>query len=176
MFFNSWSSMGRILLVGTLAYFALVLLLRISGKRTLSKMNAFDMVITVAIGSTLASAVLDSNTALIDGIFAFALLIGLQFTITWLSVRSKVISRLVKSEPKLLFYDGQFLRSAMKNERVTEPELLAAVRSEGLSDLHQVQAIILETQGEVNVIAASSNPSRSALADVRNPNPDATNH
>ena len=50
MFFESWSSLGRILAVGALAYMALVLLLRISGKRTLTKLNAFDLVVTVALG------------------------------------------------------------------------------------------------------------------------------
>ena len=56
MFFDSWAGLGRVLVVGVLAYSALVLLLRISGKRTLTKMNAFDLVVTVALGSTLATA------------------------------------------------------------------------------------------------------------------------
>ena len=55
MFFDSWTALGRVLLVGTLAYVALVAILRISGKRTLTKLNAFDLVVTVALGSTLAT-------------------------------------------------------------------------------------------------------------------------
>ena len=77
------------LIVGTLAYAALILLLRASGNRTLSKMNAFDFVVTVALGSTLATMLLSADVALAEGVVALALLIGLQFVITWLSARRR---------------------------------------------------------------------------------------
>lgn len=64
MFFNAWSDIGRVLVVGGLAYAGLVLLLRLTGKRTLSKMNAFDLVVTVALGSTLATILLSKDVAL----------------------------------------------------------------------------------------------------------------
>ena len=110
MFFDDWGGLVRVAVVGVLAYAGLVLLLRVSGKRTLSKMNAFDLVVTVALGSTLATVLLSSSVALAEGLLAFALLIFLQFAVTWLSVRSSSFRRLVKNEPKLLFYDGGFLR------------------------------------------------------------------
>jgi uncharacterized membrane protein YcaP (DUF421 family) len=109
MFFNDWTGLLRVVIVGILAYLALVFLLRISGKRTLSKMNAFDLIVTVALGSTLATVLLSRNTALAEGIAAFALLIGLQYIITWLSVRSQRVAKLVKAEPSLLFSGGHFL-------------------------------------------------------------------
>ena len=84
----------------------LLLLLRVSGKRTLTKMNAFDLVVTVALGSTLATVLLTKSVALAEGLTAFVLLIFLQFVLTWLSVRSRAVSRLVKSEPTLLVYQG----------------------------------------------------------------------
>ena len=83
-----------------------LLLLRVSGKRTLTKMNAFDLVVTVALGSTLATVLLTKSVALAEGLTAFVLLIFLQFVLTWLSVRSRAVSRLVKSEPTLLVYQG----------------------------------------------------------------------
>ncbi|HUH13323.1 MAG TPA: hypothetical protein VMK65_09445, partial [Longimicrobiales bacterium] len=64
MFFDSWTGLGRVLLVGALAYAALILILRISGKRTLTKLNAFDLVVTVALGSTLATTLLTDYGAL----------------------------------------------------------------------------------------------------------------
>jgi uncharacterized membrane protein YcaP (DUF421 family) len=70
MFFDSWTGLGRVLVVGTLAYFALVLTLRVSGKRTLSKLNAFDLVVTVALGSTLATVLLSKDVALAEGLLA----------------------------------------------------------------------------------------------------------
>ena len=82
MFFDDWGGLVRVAVVGLLAYIGLVLLLRISGKRTLSKMNAFDLVVTVALGSTLATILLSSAVALAEGLLAFVVLISLQFAVT----------------------------------------------------------------------------------------------
>ncbi|MFP3942984.1 MAG: DUF421 domain-containing protein, partial [Alphaproteobacteria bacterium] len=97
MLFDGWNGIGRTILVGLLAYVVLILLLRISGKRTLSKMNAFDLVVTVALGSSLATVLLSKDVALSEGVIAFAVLIGAQFAITWMSVRSGGFRKVVKS-------------------------------------------------------------------------------
>lgn len=73
--------------MGTLAYSAMILCLRLSGKRTLTKLNAFDLVITLALGSTLSTVLLDKSISLGEGIVAFGLLILLQYVLTWSSVR-----------------------------------------------------------------------------------------
>ena len=166
MFFEDWYGLLRVALVGTSAYFALVLMLRVSGKRTLSKMNAFDFVVTVALGSTLATVLLSEDVALAEGALAFGLLITLQYLITWLSVRSPFIDRLVKSEPVLLLHRGKFLPEAMKAARVAEVEILAAVRKHGESELETVEAVVLETDGSFSVIPRSEGESASALRDV----------
>ena len=166
MFFDSLSGLFRVAVVGALAYVGLVLLLRVSGKRTLSKMNAFDLVVTVALGSTLATVLLSTSVALAEGLLAFALLIFLQFGVTWLSVRSAAVRRLVKNEPKMLFYDGEFLREAMRAERVTEEEVEAAMRQQGIADLRGVGAAVLETDGSVTIIPQGNLGSGSALSGV----------
>src|SRR5690348_14738538 len=116
MFFDTWAGLGRILTVGTLAYVALVAILRISGKRTLTKLNAFDLVVTVALGSTLATVLLSKSVALAEGVLALALLVFLQFAITWLSVRSPSFQSLVKSEPTLIMHRGRPLDAAMREQ------------------------------------------------------------
>ncbi len=156
--FESWGGVLRVAVVGTLAYAALVLVLRISGKRTLSKMNAFDLVVTVALGSTLATVILSKDVALVEGIFAFAVLSGLQFVVTWSSVRSRRISRLVKAEPSLLFYHGRYLDGQMRAERVVKEEITAAVRQQGIASLEEVEAVVLETDGSFAVVAVSERP------------------
>ncbi len=167
MFFSDWFSLVRVVIVGVCAYVALIILLRASGKRTLSKMNAFDFVVTVAIGSTLATVLLSKDVALAEGVTAFALLIGLQFIITWLSVRSKTISGWVKSEPMLLWHQGEFLRGAMKKARVTENELLAAAREQGAATLETVAAIVLETDGSFSIVNRDATDARMTLAGVK---------
>ena len=156
MFFDSWADLGRTVIVGALAYAGLVALLRVSGKRTLTKMNAFDLVVTVALGSTLATVLLSKDVALAEGLLAFALLAGLQWSVATLSLRSKRFEALVKSEPRLLFHEGRMLRGALKAERVTESEVLAAVRSAGQGDLAAVGAVILETDGSFSVLSTGA--------------------
>lgn len=152
MFFDGWSSVLRTLIVGVLAYIALVILLRVSGKRTLSKWNAFDFVVTIAIGSTLATALLSKTTSLAQGVTALGLLIALQFVITWLSVRSKTVQSWIKAEPTLLLQDGRFLHDALKQKRIAESEVRAALRQHGKASLEDVEAVVLESDGSFSVI------------------------
>src|SRR5688500_1869061 len=104
MLFDTWGGLFRVLIVGVLAYAALVLMLRTSGKRTLSKMNAFDFIVTVALGSTLATVVLSKDVALAEGVLAFALLVLLQYAVTWSAVRSRAFREVIKAEPALLYF------------------------------------------------------------------------
>jgi uncharacterized membrane protein YcaP (DUF421 family) len=152
MFFNSWADLGSVLVKGLIGYVGLILILRLSGKRTLSKMNAFDLVVTVALGSTLATLLLSKSVAIAEGLTAFTLLVLLQFGITWLSVRSSTVSRLVKADPTLLAYRGALLPTAMRQMRVVETEIYAALRGAGVASLAAVEAVVLETDGSFTVI------------------------
>ena len=158
MFFNNWHALLRIIVVGALAYVALVMLLRLYGKRMLSQFNAFDFVVTVAMGSTLATVLLTKNVVLVEGILAFVVLLSGQFVVTWLSVRFKWVDSLVKSDPRLLYHDGQYLHKAMKDERVTEEEVISAVREQGMASMEEVQAVILETNGTITTVRKTSHP------------------
>jgi uncharacterized membrane protein YcaP (DUF421 family) len=150
--FDGWEGLVRVLLVGGTAYAALILMLRVTGKRTLSKMNAFDLIVTVALGSTLATVLLSEDVALAEGVAAFALLCGLQYVVTWLSVRSPAFQGVIKAQPVLLFFRGRYLREALERERVTEEEVLAALRAQGRGGLEGVEAVVLETDGSLSVV------------------------
>lgn len=164
MFEITLDSFIRIVTVGFLAYVGLIIFLRISGKRTLTKLNAFDLVVTVALGSTLATILLNNSISLLEGMTAFSLLIFLQYLFTLLSVHSKWFNNIIKSEPSLLFLDGQFLRSTMKKERIKEIEILQAIRNTGFGSTEKVKAVVLETDGSLSVI--SSEPGNT-LANVK---------
>lgn len=163
MFFQGCEGLWRTVVVGALAYTGLVLMLRISGKRTLAKLNSFDLVVTVSLGSTLATILLNKNVALAEGLTAFALLISLQFIVTWLSVRSDFVSRAVRGEPRLLFYGGAFLDDAMKRERVTISESLQAIRSQGILSLDSIHAVIMETDGTMAIIRQSDGSGQTSI-------------
>ena len=150
--FTSWESLGRVLVSGFVGYVALVVLLRWSGKRTLSKMNAFDFVVTIAFGSVLAGIALNTSVSIAEGVTALAFFVGIQYVVTWLSVRSERFQSLVKGSPTLLFYQGDFVRDALLKTRVTEEEVLSAIRRSGAMTPDEVGAVVLETEGTLTVM------------------------
>lgn len=166
MFFDGWASLLKVLFVGVIAYVAMIFLLRIYGKRSLAKMNAFDFVINVALGSTLATMILSQDVAFVEGLITFVLLFSLQYLISWLSVRSKEVRQLIKGEPRLLYHNGEFLRGAMIAERVTEEEVLQAVRNNSKGSISEVEAVVLESDGEFSVIPRSDEGASSILSNV----------
>lgn len=160
------SSLTHTLTVGTLGYIAVIAFLRVSGKRTLSKWNSFDFVVTIAFGSILSAIILAKETTpFLQATLAFGLLVVYQFSLTWLSARSSIVQKLIKSEPSLLFYQGHFREQALKKQRVSKGEVLAAVRSQGIGDVTKVGAVVLETDGSFSVI--KNLESASSLSDVR---------
>lgn len=167
VFFDSWESFARITINTILAYAAIVVMLRISGKRTLSKMNAFDFVVTIALGSSLATVALNKSVPLFDGVFVFFIFIMLQYCLTWLSVRYKQVKQVITSDPTLLLYKGEMLRDVMKRERITEEEINVAARENGVTNLQDVHAIVLETTGTISVISESNAAQAGSMRDVR---------
>lgn len=151
MLFQDWSDIVRTLLVGVLAYLGLVLFLRVSGKRTLAKLNAFDLVVTVALGSTLSAILLQESVALAEGLTAFATLILLQFLVTFTSVRSRRFARAVRSEPALLVRAGEVLEKAARRERITAEEIESAVRADGGTEIADADMVVLESDGSLSV-------------------------
>lgn len=152
VFFDSWYGLGRVLVVGLSAYAALVCMVRLAGKRSLAKMNAFDLVVTVALGSTLSSIILSHDVALAEGLLAMALLLGLQTLVAWLSSRSGRLERLFTSQASILYRRGSFELETMRAERMTEDDVMAAVRGQGLESMDLVLEVVLESSGDLSVI------------------------
>ena len=169
MWFNGWDHVLRVIIMAVVSYVALILLLRISGKRTLSKMNMFDFVVTVALGSTFATIILSKDVALVEGIAALGVLILLQYVVAWLSVRWSAFQRVVKGEPSLLYYRGHYLHDAMMHNRVASEEIRSAARAQGIHDMTALGAVILETDGKFSVVRRIESEHAGALSDVTIP-------
>lgn len=155
IFFQGWNGPLRIVVVGVLSYAALVLILRLTGKRVLSKLNAYDLVVTIALGSTLSSIILDRSIALIEGLTAIAVLVLLQLAVSWTTAHRPSLRRLVTADPALLLSKGELRREVMKRERVVESEVLQAVRDKGGRELADADVVILQSDGSMAVILSS---------------------
>lgn len=162
LLFNSWGALLRIVIFGFCGYIALVSILRTTGQRTLSTLNAFDFIVTVAIGSTFGTLLLSRDTALVDGIAAFAVLIGMQHVVSWLSMKSAKIKKMVKNEPILLYYKGDYMPENLKRARIVREEIEQSVRSNGKSSIKDVDAVVLETNGNISIVG----PGNSNTIDV----------
>lgn len=152
IFFDSWESLLRSFIITILAYVIMVFVLRISGKRSLSKMNAFDFIITVSLGSALASVALTKQVTLADGALVIFLLIGMQYGVTWLSVRYQSVKELITNTPTLLGYNGTLFHRALKKERLNKEEILVAARKKGIYKLADIGVVIMETTGELTIM------------------------
>jgi uncharacterized membrane protein YcaP (DUF421 family) len=169
MWFDSWSDLVRILAVGASAYATVVVVLRLSGKRTLAKLNAFDLVVTVALGSVLATILLSSDVSWTEGALALGLLAAAQSAVAWGTVRRSGLRAVVTSRPRLVFQDDAPLPAALRAERVSMDEIRQAVRAGGSGDLSSVAAVVLESDGSLSVIPARGMGDGSALEGVDRP-------
>lgn len=166
MWFHSLQDLLRVGIVAIVSYSAMIIIVRFAGKRSLAKLNAFDLVVTIALGSVLSTAILSSEVAVAEGAFAFAALAVLQWIVAQLSVASPVFRRITRSEPRLLVKDGEYRLQAMADERITRSEICAALRKAGFVSIGEAGAVVLETDGELSVLHGRS-AAISVLEDVR---------
>ena len=167
MFFNDWQTLGETLVLATLTYIGVVLFLRISGKRTLSQMDAFDLVVTVAVGSILATVILDEKVVLVQGLAAVLALVILQVIAAWLAVKSDTMQKIIKADPQLLFYKGKYCEETLEKNRILKEEILHAARSSSISSMDEVDVAILEPDGTVSLVEKADTSRQSTLSGVK---------
>lgn len=115
-------------------------------------MNNFDWIVTVAVGSLFASMVVLKDVSFAEGALSIGLLLALQFGVTLATSRWEWARTAVLAPPSLLYFRGRFLSDAMRKERVSRDEILAAVRESGASSIDQVGAVVLESDADLSVL------------------------
>lgn len=167
LLFKNWESVWHVAFCAVLAYFILFLFIRISGKRTLAKLTAFDFVVSVTLGSTLSSMML-AKVTLAEGSVALLVIISMQYVLAWSARESKTLEKVINSSPTMVFYRGEFLEDAMKKEVLTREEIYAEIRKYRMFDVNQVEAVVMELNGELTVIKKSAGASHTSLEDIEN--------
>ena len=166
-FFDGGASLYATAVTVLVLYPLMVGLIRVAGKRSVSKMNNFDWIVTVAIGSLVASAIGFEAVTIADAMLAIGLLLGLQWALTRAMTRSSRLTDLLISTPTLLVHEGKVIRAALTAERLTEAELFSAIRASGYSDPADCYAVVLESNAEMTVIGAdAAHKPGAAMADV----------
>ena len=151
----------RGLVLALAALFWVVALVRVMGARTLSKMSAFDFVVTLATGSLLATAAAASSlTAFVQAIIALTTLLAGQYLLALARQRSDIFRHAVENDPLLLMRDGDFIDSALRTSRVSRSDVLAKLRQADVDDPASVAAVILETTGDVSILTGDLSAAR----------------
>ncbi|SDH66542.1 DUF421 domain-containing protein [Winogradskyella thalassocola] len=153
---NDWfkfSSNGLFAIVLTAIgiYIALVILTRISGKRSFSKMSSFDFAMTVSIGSILATVIVSKSVSLQYGIIGLVLIYSLQMIVA-AARHYKPIRNLVDNKPTLLMKNGQLLKDNLTKCKVTESDVKAKLREANVIQLSEVKAVVFESTGDISVL------------------------
>ena len=162
-FYRGWEALARIVLIAATGYVTLLVLLRVSGQRTLAQLTPFDLIITVTIGSAFGRVLTAENVPLVEVVTAFAMLVILQWLALWLRDRVPPIGRLMRPGPSLLYHQGQRQERALRRHRITEADLQSAARESGMGSLAEAEAIILEPDGDLAVISPSQVGDGSAI-------------
>ena len=151
LFKTSWETVMLISASALGTYIAVILLTRISGKRSFSKMSSFDFAMTVAVGSIIATTILSSSVKMIEGIIGLASVYVLQIGIAF-ARRNKTIQNIVDNSPLLLMDGDKIISSNLLKARVTESDLRSKLREANVTEMSQIKAVIFETTGDISIL------------------------
>lgn len=176
MFFQSWSVLLRVVVSAVAVYILVVLALRIIGARALAKMSAYDLIVSIALGSLVAAVPLSSSMTVSDGFAAIVTFLALQELTRFLQARYRIAHHLVRERPHLVLWDGSLIDERLKEIDVSADEVRAAVRQAGLLSLGDAQAVVLENDGAWSVMRREKTPDLSALEGLVVPGHGAIEH
>ena len=131
----------------------IVIMVRVIGLRSFSKMASFDFAITVAIGSLLATATtVDTWIGFISSLLSISVMMFTQYAIAWLRVNSPWFRDLISNDPVVLFEGGEYCIENMNKVRVTKSDVLGKLREANAIRIDDVHAVILEVTGDISVL------------------------
>jgi len=142
-----------IVLRATVAYFFILLLMRVVGRRELSTLEPFDLIMLVVIGDLIQQGVTQNDFSVVGLLIAGGTIAVLQMGVSWIGFRSPTkVGVVIEGEPMVLVEDGKWVEKNLRRERLTEDEVLSDARRDSISRLDEIEWAILETGGEITFI------------------------
>ncbi|HET9482918.1 MAG TPA: YetF domain-containing protein [Xanthomonadales bacterium] len=143
---------AELLLRAAVVYFALLLLVRLSGKRTVGQFTPFDLVVVMLISEAVTGALSAEDTSITGGLVVAATLIALNYGMGFLTARSKTADRLVEGSPVLVARDGAIYKEALRRQNISEADFRESMRKHGIPREEQIRFAFLETNGEITIV------------------------
>jgi uncharacterized membrane protein YcaP (DUF421 family) len=151
----------------TIVFFALWAILRVSGRRTLGEMTAFDFVLFMIIGGSTQRAITGQDYSLTNALLLVATFVVLDIALSIVELKSPLLRRILNAMPMILVENGCPMNARMRRARITEDNILeAARRLHGLERIDQIKFAILEATGEITIVPAMQ-AGRTGTAPVR---------
>lgn len=151
--------------IRTLVVYIVILIgLRLSGKREIGQMTAFDLVVLLLISNAVQNAMVGPDTSLIGGILAAAVLLLVNAVVARLRLRSPAVRRLVEGTPTLLVLHGKTISAHMQREGIDDETLLEAFREHGVSAISDVEMAVLEIDGSISIVPFGGSTTRTKKA------------
>lgn len=141
-------------------YVAILVGLRVAGKREIGQMTVFDLVVLLLIANAVQNAMVGPDTSLVGGLVAAIVLLVLNYLVAFLRLRWSGLRRIIEGTPTLLVLHGEVLLPNLKREGLDEETLAAALREHGVISAGDVEMAVLETDGTISVVPAGSEARR----------------
>ena len=139
----------------TVVYFALWAIIRVSGRRTLGEMTAFDFVLFMIIGGSTQRAITGQDYSLTNALLLVATFVALDIGLSIVELKSSLMRRILNAMPMILVENGSLMADRMRRARITEDNILVSARRlNGLERIDQIKFAILEASGEITIVPA----------------------
>src|SRR3954447_20921085 len=141
-----------LVLRATFVFFLILLVTRAVGRRELSSMEPFDLILLAVIGDLVQQGVTQSDYSLTGATIVIATLAVLTVATAYLSFRFRRLRPILEGDPIVLVADGEVLRRPLARQRITVEELGAEARQQSIGSLDEVRFAVLETSGKISFI------------------------
>lgn len=142
---------------GLVVYFVLLIVFRLSGKRTLAQSTSFDFVLLLIISEVTQQAMVDDDHSVTNAVLLILTLVGTSIVLSWLKQRFPSLDRVLEGQPLLIVDNGKLLHASMQRERIDENDVLEAARAlHGLERLEQIKYAVVERNGEISIVPVES--------------------
>jgi uncharacterized membrane protein YcaP (DUF421 family) len=145
---SGWSIVLRTVIV----YAAILIGLRLAGKREIGQMTPFDLVVILLIANAVQNAMVGPDTSVTGGLIAAAVLVVANYGVAQARERLPFLRSALEGTPTLLIHDGKFIRESLRRESLDEDDVLMAMREHGVDNIADVRIAVLETDGAISIV------------------------
>ena len=147
---------AELLLRAVVVYVALLVMVRLSGKRTVAQFTPFDLVVVMLISEATQGALVAEDASIVGGLIVAATLLALNYGLGFATARNRALDRLVEGKPVLIARDGSIYLDALRRQNISEADFREAMRKHSIVRDEQIRFAFLETDGRITIIDRES--------------------